>query len=76
MLIFSISLPDLIKFPYFMDTLERRRVWGERRPKYRATLQIILVFTIMCPKTFTQGHVSVFDKYLHYPCVSVKNLDV
>jgi hypothetical protein len=34
MLIFSISFPDLIKFPYFMDTPERR-VWGERRPKGR-----------------------------------------
>ncbi len=36
------------------------------------TLQIILVFTLTCPKTFTRGHhVSVFDKYLHWPCVRV-----
>jgi hypothetical protein len=37
-----------------MDTLERR-VWGERRPKGRVTLQIILIFALMltCPKTFT-----------------------
>jgi hypothetical protein len=37
-----------------MDTLERR-VWGERRPKDRMTLQIILIFTLTltCPKTFT-----------------------
>jgi predicted naringenin-chalcone synthase len=28
MLIFSISFPDLIKFPYFMDTPERR-VWAK-----------------------------------------------
>jgi hypothetical protein len=36
-------------------------------------LQIILVFTLTptCPKTFIQGHVSVFDKYLHLPHVSV-----
>jgi len=52
-----------------MDTPDRR-VWGERRPKYRVTLQIILVFTLTGPKTFTQGCVSVFDKYLHWPCVS------
>ncbi len=38
------------------------------------TLQIILVFTLTHPKTFTQGHVSVFDKYLHWPHVSGKNL--
>jgi hypothetical protein len=66
MLIFSILFSDFIKFPYFMDTPERR-VWGGRRPKYRVTLQIILLFTI------TEGHVSVFDKYLQWPHVSVKN---
>jgi hypothetical protein len=49
-----------------MDTTERS-VWGERRPKDRVTLQIILVFslTLTCPKTLTQGRVNVFDKYLH-----------
>jgi hypothetical protein len=64
MLIFSISFPDLIKFPCFMDTPERR-VWGEGRPKDRVSLQIILVFTLTCPKPFARGCVSVFDKYLH-----------
>jgi hypothetical protein len=56
-----------------MDTPERR-VWGERRPKDRVTLQIILVFTLIFtrPKTFTRGRVSVRDKYLHWPHVSVK----
>jgi hypothetical protein len=46
---------------------------GERRPKDKVTLQIILVFThtFTRPKTFTQGHVSVFDKYLHWPPVNV-----
>jgi len=34
-----------------MDTFERR-VWGERRPKDRVTLQIILIFTLTHPKTF------------------------
>jgi hypothetical protein len=54
-----------------MDTPERR-VWDERRPKDRVTLQIILVFTLRLThlKTFTRGCVSVFDKYLHWPCVS------
>jgi hypothetical protein len=50
MLISSISFPDLIKFPYFMDTPERK-VWGEKRPKDKITLQIILVFTLTFPKT-------------------------
>jgi len=53
MLIFSISFPDLVKFPYFMDTPERR-VWGERRRRDRVTLQKQkLVFTLTHPKTFT-----------------------
>jgi hypothetical protein len=69
--IFSISFPILIKFPYFMDT-PKRRVWGERRPKNKVTLQIVLVLTLTCPKTFTQGHVSVFEKYLDWLRVSVK----
>jgi hypothetical protein len=45
-----------------MDTPERR-VWGERRPKDRVILQVILVFTLKCPQTFTWGCISVFDKY-------------
>jgi hypothetical protein len=52
-----------------MDTPERM-VWGERRPKDRATLQIILVFTLTHPKTFIWGCVCVFDKYLYWPCVN------
>jgi hypothetical protein len=48
-----------------------RRVWGERRPKERVTLEIILGFTLTPPKTFTWGCVSVCDKYLHWPCISV-----
>jgi hypothetical protein len=52
MLLFSISFPDLIS--YFMDTPEGR-VSGERRPKDRMTLQIILVFTLTPPKTFTRA---------------------
>jgi hypothetical protein len=47
-----------------MDTF-KRRVWAKRMPKGKVTLQIILIFTLTCPKTFTQDHVSVFDKYLH-----------
>ncbi len=54
-----------------MDT-PQRRVWGERRSKDRVTLQIILIFAVTHPKTFTWGHVSVFDKYLHRLHVSGK----
>jgi hypothetical protein len=76
LVIFSISFPDLIKISYLMNTHDERRVFGgEKRPKERVTLQIILVFTLPCLKTFTQGHVSVFDKYLHWPCVSVKRFE-
>jgi hypothetical protein len=37
------------------------------------TLQIILVvtLTLTCPKSFTHGYVSVCDKYLHWPHVTV-----
>jgi hypothetical protein len=49
-----------------MDT-PKKKVWSEMRPKNRAILQIILVFTFTLSKTFTQGHVSVRDKYLHWP---------
>jgi hypothetical protein len=31
----------------------KRRVWGEGRPKDRASLQIILVFTLTHPKPVT-----------------------
>jgi hypothetical protein len=50
---FQNSFPNLIK-KNFMDTLEIR-VWGERRPKDRVTLQLISVFTLALthPKTFT-----------------------
>jgi hypothetical protein len=39
-----------IKFPYFMDTSERRVWGGERRPKDRMTSQIILIFTLNTPQ--------------------------
>ncbi len=67
---FQHFIPRYNKFPYFMDT-PGRRVWGERRPKDRVTLQIILVFTLIHPKTFTLGRVNVCDKYLQWPRVSV-----
>jgi hypothetical protein len=62
MLIFSISFPDLINFLTWWIHLHRR-VWVKGGSK---TLQIILVFT------FTGSRVSVCDKYLHWPRVSVK----
>jgi hypothetical protein len=49
MLILSILFLDLVKFSHFMDTPDRR-VWSERRPKDRVTLQIILVFTLNTPQ--------------------------
>jgi len=42
-----------------MDTLERR-IWGQKKPKYRVTLQIILVFTLTRPCLDLLGRVSVF----------------
>jgi hypothetical protein len=75
---FQHFIPRSNKFPYFMDTPERRD-WGERRPKGRVTSQIILVFTLTRPKTLTRGRVSV-NKYIYIHCnrisVTVKNLDV
>jgi hypothetical protein len=37
-----------------MDTPERR-VWGERRPKDRVTLQIVLVFMLYRPPKDLHG---------------------
>ncbi len=53
-----------------MDTRERR-VWGASRSKDRVNLQTILVFTLTRSKTFKRDRVSVFDKYLHWPSISV-----
>jgi hypothetical protein len=33
MLSFSISYPDLIKFPYFADLTQKEGIGDERRPK-------------------------------------------
>jgi hypothetical protein len=46
----------------------------ERRPKDKVTLQIILVCTLTHPKTVTYGCAGVFDKYLHWPRVSVNKI--
>jgi len=66
MLSFNISYPNLIIFPHFMDT-PKEGFEGERRPKDKVILWITLVYTLTltCPKTFTWGHLNVFDKYLH-----------
>jgi hypothetical protein len=69
----SISFSDLINFLTLWTPL-KDGFGGERKLKERVTLRIILVLTLTHPITFTQGHVSVFDKYLHWPCVSVKNI--
>jgi hypothetical protein len=58
-----------------MDTL-KPGFEGERRPKNKMTLLIALIYALTCPQNiFTQGRVNVFDKYLHWPRVSVKSLD-
>jgi len=67
MLIFQHSIPRFNK-----NFLLYGGFGVKRRPKDMVTLQIILVFTLTHPKTFAQGHVSVFDKYLHWPRVSGK----
>jgi len=61
---FQHSIPRFNKFSLLYG-YPKRKVWGEGRPKDRVSLQIILVFTLTCPKPFTQGRVRVFDKYLH-----------
>jgi hypothetical protein len=43
-------------------------VRGERRRKDRVTLQIILAFTLTCPKTFTQDRVSV-NRWIYMPYI-------
>jgi len=70
---FQHFIPTSNKFHSFMDTPERR-VWGERRRKDRVTSQIILIFTLTHLKTSTGGWVSVCDKYLHWPRVSVTKI--
>jgi hypothetical protein len=54
LLSFSISFPDLMSFLTWWIPL-KDRFGGERRPKERVTLQIILVLTLTHPKTFTPG---------------------
>jgi hypothetical protein len=55
-----------------MDTPERR-VWGERRPKDMVTSQIILVFELTHPKTFTQAvQVHLTNICTHVSVVSVR----
>jgi hypothetical protein len=70
MLSFSISYPVLIKNSHFTHT-SSEEFEGERRPKDKVTLGITLVYTLTRPKTFTHDHVSVFDKYLHWPHLNI-----
>ncbi len=61
---FNILKPNLIIFLHFMDT-PKEGFEGEKKPKNKVILWITLVYTLTCPKTFTWGHLNVFDKYLH-----------
>jgi hypothetical protein len=62
---FQHFIPRFNKISLLYGDTNERRVWGEGRPKDTVSLQIILVFTLTCPKPFTRGCVGVFDKYLH-----------
>jgi len=65
MLIFSISFPHLVNFLALWIPPERR-VWDEGRPKNRVEFtNNSSIYTYTPQITFTQGHVSVFDKYLY-----------
>ncbi len=70
MLSFIISFPDLINFLTLWIPLKDG--FGVKGDPKRVTLQIILVFTLIHPKTFTLGLVSLCDRYLHWLRVSVK----
>ncbi len=71
MLIFSISFPDLINFrTLWIPLKEGFGVKGG--PKTVVTLQIILVIYTYTSQNIYMGRVSVYDKYLHWPRVSVK----
>jgi hypothetical protein len=69
MLGFSISYPDLIKFPYFADTTERgdrRRKQRRYGVKQRVTFQITLLSAEHCAKK--SGNVQRFDTHLILCC--------
>ncbi len=54
-----------------MDTPERR-VWGERRPKDSGDFTNNFSNYTYTSQNIYMGRVSVYDKYLHWPRVSVK----
>jgi hypothetical protein len=53
-----------------MDTPERR-VWVKGGPKTGDFTNNFSIFTYKSQNIYT-GSVSVCDKYLHWPCISVK----
>ncbi len=69
---FQDFIPRFNKISLLLWVPLRKGFGGERLPK-DDDLQIILVLRHTHPRTFTQGHVNVFDKYLHWPQASVKN---
>jgi hypothetical protein len=57
-----------------VDDTPERRVWDERRPKRQVEFtNNSSIYTYM-PQTIYTGRVSVFDKCLHWPRVSVKKI--
>jgi hypothetical protein len=58
MLIFSISFPDFMKFPYFMDTPERR-VWGCKEAQIQGDFTNNFSIYIYTPQNIYTGRVGV-----------------
>jgi hypothetical protein len=69
MLIFSISFPDLIKFPYFMYTLEKR-VWVKGTQSQGDFTNNFSIYTYT-PQNIYTGPCKCKRKYIHCNSISV-----
>jgi hypothetical protein len=72
---FQDFIPRFNKIPQFMNTLTEGFEGvkgGQRRGDFMNNLSIY----IYTPRDIYKGCAGVFDKYLHWSHVSVKNLDV
>ncbi len=72
---FQHFIPKFNQISYFMGT-RKEGLDSEKRPNDRVTLWLILIYTLTRPKTFTQGHISVLEKYLHWPCVKINKYKI
>jgi len=74
---FQDFIPRFNKIPQFMNTLTEGFEGvkgGQRQGDFMNNLSIYIY--IYTPQDIYTGRVSIFDKYLHWSHVSVKNLDV